>query len=253
MNIWVLVWILVIVALMFVVLFNYYTSRNDSFERSWSIPDVTILIHTFDGYVRMWDPMMYFWTKHYIKPNTHTFPIHFANENRNYRLMDGFEMKHTGYGGWGKRLRIALENITTDYVLYLQEDFWLHDTLSQEKLEEAVNKAKTDNIDVLQLFHGCQHPRNKTNTNIHHPSIWKKSFLLETLKDTYSPSQHLMRTSILQHIKPKITCLPEFDFPYKEVNRRGRLTTEGGNMLSRESIPLVIEPEEVLKPKVGYL
>lgn len=103
----------------------------------------------------------------------------------------------SGPGEWADRLTRLLEQIPTDYILYMQEDHW--PTQPPPDLSEMMTIVTKNNLLRIQLSPSTRFyklipdgeisyfdPSSKYLVS-HQPSIWKKSFLLDCLNPGESP------------------------------------------------------------------
>lgn len=81
--------------------------------------NMSILIHTCDDYSWTWPIFFSCLNKHW----DYRWPTFFAAEKEYCYLNKGAYI-YTGKHEWSERLKIALEYIETDHIIYLQEDFW---------------------------------------------------------------------------------------------------------------------------------
>jgi hypothetical protein len=160
---------------------------------------------------------------------------------------------------WGKRLLSALNQLDEfEYVLYVQEDMWLTNTLKQDYLLQVISEMKQNNLKAFKLFDNSNHDINN-NTGIndplwyvvtHQPSIWKTDFLKSTLTDKQTPFQHEVSINTLLNKRFKT----EQDFvghcsektqsclEYEDVSRRGELRKIGKQML--QSAKITFNPQK---------
>lgn len=219
------------------------------------------VIHTFDGYRRYWQGMLYFFVRHHSKPE---WPVYFVNEVRDASHLwhgppEKFHQIHTGKGPWGQRLLKALQQIPEKHVLYLQEDMWLIGKLEQNYLDQALDLAVKQQAHQVKLQAGCQHRQWKTKGEghpswyvvSHQPGLWSREFLISTLNDQMSPYDHEIHTNLkLQHDQTltRSLCGGEHGlsaFPYQGVSVTGVLSRNGRIMLQKARLPYRIEHDEV--------
>lgn len=157
--------------------------------------NLSILVHTFDGYQHLWTGFSQSFSQHWNNPFT---PIYFGTDEHTDRLVIiADEVIYSGPGEWSDRLTNLLHKIPTDYVLYMQEDHWL--TQPPPDLDRMMEVMTENNLLRLQLspivhFYkltqsGGIHffdPSSKYLVS-HQPSIWKKSFLLDCLRPGETP------------------------------------------------------------------
>lgn len=243
-----------------------WTLQNQNFQQKEPLPltdnlTCAIVVHTFDGYQRFWTGFIHFYTKYASQV---TWTVYFATEIKcPDNLPAHFVHLPCGQGEWGKRLRVALSQIPEQYVLYMQEDMWLTNTLTATYLNQAFQLAYLNNWNLFKLQVDCQHkinPDHHADYNnpqwyiaSHQPGIWNKSFLLSTLSDNMTPFRHETSLNHRLHMNKDLAntceCHQHFfslDFPYLDVSRRGRLLDSGRNMLKKEGLSFHVQKDEVM-------
>lgn len=147
-----------------------------------------VLISSCDLYSDCWKPMFYSLKKNW--PDT-KFPIYLvANEKDSEDEMIK-TIKVGEHLGWGSNTKKALNSIDADYVLLIQEDYFLDKQLSDDVINEHINYCIDNNIDYLRLGSPFRDSLKCNNSNYSEdpigmkyslclqPSIWKKETLLK--------------------------------------------------------------------------
>jgi len=91
---------------------------------------------------------------------------------------------------WGYRVKGCLETIESEYVLYIQEDWLLIDSIDSEKIEHCLEFMKDANCEFLMSYPNNVDPVAYTSkydnyifvkifSHYFQPGIWKKSLLHE--------------------------------------------------------------------------
>lgn len=161
---------------------------------------LSVLIGTCDLYSPLWESFQICFDR-YWKFNTKNL---FVGETIKVPNITNtkFETILPGDGEWGHRMRQGIEACEEDYIFFILEDYFLNYTYSENQMNDWLDAMKKYDMNRLQisgplgpLFDvsdteaGC--PYNKFTLKSNYiisvqPSIWKKSFLLETLKSDYS-------------------------------------------------------------------
>jgi len=168
---------------------------------------LSVLIGTCDLYSPLWESFQICFDR-YWKFNTQNLFIGETIRVPNYTntkfetILQGKTVS-AGMNNWGERMRQGIEACEEDYIFFILEDYFLDYTYSEEQMNDWLDAMKkydmnriqisgplTPQFDVSDTEVGC--PYNKYTLNSRYiisvqPSIWKKSFLLETLKSEYSP------------------------------------------------------------------
>lgn len=204
-----------------------------------------IIVHTCDKkpYSDIWDTFTSAFVRHF--PIDLNWPTYFVNEELDYHMYSAKQIK-TGKGEWSDRLKIALNQIPEEHILYFQEDFII-EYVSKELLQQAYeihhrenditklannyefttirihNKFINDGLQKLPLWH------QDTGLYLmsHQPvAFFNKKFLLSTLDKSYGPSEHEMDISKQinyqkSKIIPYIICIGNVYYP---VNKSDIIT-----------------------------
>lgn len=157
--------------------------------------NLSVLVHTFDGYKHLWPGFADAFKKHWC--DKLFLPTYFGTD---YPVNeDPLHIGSTilsGPGEWSNRLAALLKQIDTDHVLYIQEDMYLTDYPRLEKCmrmveEKGLLRLQISPINQFYSLTGSElplffHPTSKYLVS-HQPSIWRKDFLLSCLEPGESP------------------------------------------------------------------
>ena len=161
---------------------------------------LSVLIGTCDLYSPLWEPFQITFDR-YWKFNTKNLFVGETVEVPNYTDTK-FETIISGKGKWGERIRKGIEVCEEEYIFFILEDYFLNYTYSEEQMNTWLVDMKKYDIDRLQIsgpdvqrydnVPDCPYKRFTNNEYLIsvQPSIWKKSFLLETINPNYSPWQY---------------------------------------------------------------
>lgn len=123
----------------------------------------TILVNSSDGFEDCWFPFFSLFKKYW--PN-YNGEVYLNTEFKEY-VHDGISIKSTKANSnniesklsWSECLIIALNQINTPYVLYLQEDYFINKVVDNEIINEFVEKMINDeNIKYLGLTNFGNYP-----------------------------------------------------------------------------------------------
>ena len=120
-----------------------------------SASDLAILVNSTDSFEDCWDPFFRlfktFWPDY-------SGQIFLNTETKDYSF-DGLQIKvvKSGLteGSWSECLAFAIEFMNVDQFLYLQEDYFLRDSVSQDSIFEIFSIFKSLNVDCLHLTDQC--------------------------------------------------------------------------------------------------
>lgn len=158
-----------------------------------------VLVNTSDGYEDCWDPFFSLFKRYW--PD-HSGPIYLNTEHSDYRhsALDVVPLKSAVGAGdtdWSSCLQRALCSIPSEFVLYLQEDYFLRSQVNGElvrKLAEVLSSSSE--IDCIHLTHyGARHgiERSSARSTVERVSrfgtyrmslqaaLWRKSALSNVL------------------------------------------------------------------------
>jgi hypothetical protein len=156
--------------------------------------NLSLLIHTFNGYQHIWPGCLQSWAKISIPvPKYFGTDIEFAEKHD----FGDFNLLYSGHGSWSDRLIRLLSKIPTDYILYMQEDHWpisnppdlselMHIMTEKQLLRLQISQDTryyTLNRDVIPYIFD---QKSKYLVS-HQPTIWLKSFLLDQIRYNETP------------------------------------------------------------------
>ena len=156
---------------------------------------VSIIISSCDLYSDCWKPMLLSLKENW--PNSR-IPIYLIS---NYKQSDDDRARTIRVGehmGWGSNLHKALRNIKTDYVLLLQEDYFLTRPLDDIVINNHIQFCAQHDIDYLRLgepfFDNCftehrdysDNPLDKPYSLCLQPAIWKYETLFKLTIDGWT-------------------------------------------------------------------
>jgi hypothetical protein len=157
--------------------------------------DISILIHTFNGYNWLWRGCIDGWRANY----TPSVPMYWGTdiESPDDKDLKPFKVIYSGVGNWSARLVRLLAKIDTKYVLYAQEDHW--PVKSVPDLAKMMAFVRENDLKRLQLSGITRYYKVKKSHNIsyfepkskylvsHQPSIWDREFMIEQMKYDETP------------------------------------------------------------------
>lgn len=195
--------------------------------------NLSLLVHTFNGYEFCWDGCLESYKKHFWSD----IPLYWGTNTPNHDKHDfgQFKVIYSGIGEWSDRLLVLLDQINTDYVLYMQEDFWLTDEPpSLQFLMTLVEKHCLLRLQISPIvqfyslygsnwpFFFYEHAKSKYLVN-HQPAIWSKKFLISCLEKGENPWQNEYRGTCRlwtqpEKIKGKLAIFPHNWFKHMVSN-----------------------------------
>lgn len=112
-------------------------------------PDVTILISSFDGYSDCWLPVCHGFQKYW--PDC-PYPVRLMTNEKDFDHPAATVMKVGGGRDWSGRMITALDRITTPYVIYFQEDYWIDAPVDTARVKEYVALMDRHGLNYIRLL-----------------------------------------------------------------------------------------------------
>lgn len=150
--------------------------------------EVTILVSSFDGFADCWVPFLYGFKKYWPSCKYQIYLITNSKDSPDETMLPS--LKTSEDLGWASNLSLALESVDSDYIIYLQEDFWLNQQVNQANLERYIEIVKQRNWQFLRIA-PLTVPKAYLNENVFptfgkkrltlQAGIWEKSFLQSLL------------------------------------------------------------------------
>ena len=162
--------------------------------------EISIIVMSSDGYKHFWRPFISLYNKNFknsAKPYIFSNNISFEYE--------GVCVTPLGDIEWSSRLRKALKQINTNYVLFMLEDYFISAPVDDSNFRIIVNSFIQNDLNYLKLNmnHLGSRGFKKTRKVVKmvdyeislQPSIWNKEYLLSSLPDypanAWQVEQHL--------------------------------------------------------------
>ena len=110
---------------------------------------VTILISSFDGYSECWGPVCHGFTKYW--PDC-PYPVLLMTNEKDFPHDRVRVLKCEGGRDWSTRMLFALERITTRYVMYFQEDYWINAPVETARITSYVDLMEHHGLNYIRLL-----------------------------------------------------------------------------------------------------
>lgn len=197
----------------------------------------TILIGTCDKYCFLWDNFIQLFNKYW----DHSIECekYFLSETIP-PLYDNFKYFLPGKIPYSECIKHALNNISTDYVLWLQDDYLFRKKIDKQKFNWYMNFINDNHVDRFGI---CEDSDLYTKIHIKdnlyrlyqyslysismQASIWKKDFFLSCLGPNENPWQFEVHGSMRLNDKQHYIYYDKQDPPwYVEGMRKGEFTQE---------------------------
>lgn len=182
--------------------------------------DVALLVHSCDRYELLFKGFQYFINKYWDFNVPCSY--YFATEEKLISL-DKFINIRSGKGEWSDRLRILLEKIPENYIMYFQEDMWLDKPVDADFFRQLFDLTMSNDWKQVKLHSSGVYKTVSTELFIdgfniakldnessdflmsHQITLWDKEFLISQLKSKEHPWRNERRaTKRLRKINPQI-------------------------------------------------
>ena len=207
-----------------------------------NIVNIPIVLHTMDSYSEYWDNW-YLLFKKFVKNHG---PIYFLSEEKEPSFINEVTHIKTGKEEWGYRLLKGLEQIESDLIFYIQEDFWaVKDITLEDRFLEMFNQYDMDCLKIClnselislekideELF---RYTQNSKYTLSHQFALWNKNFLMKNVYPFESPWENEIYGS--KRINEKGHKVYYIDNHwYEPVCRQGALQSIGYDILKTHNL-----------------
>jgi len=151
---------------------------------------VAVVISSCDPFEDCWNPFIYSLKSNWEKSN---FEVYFISNEKEIEDERVHFIKVGKDKGWASNLKKALSQIDSEYIFYLQEDYFLTSTISDKIIEEHIEFMLRNDADYLRLsapFYDLYQiedssysysPLTERYALCLQAAIWKKSALLRIL------------------------------------------------------------------------
>jgi glycosyltransferase involved in cell wall biosynthesis len=155
--------------------------------------DVSVLIMSSDGYSDCWYPFYKLYKK-YWNPSYKTY---LCSETKDCEYFETIKTQ----GSWTSRVRQALEQIDSKYVIFLLEDFFFHNIVNQDRIEFALKMFDKDtacvnfeqSYDMFDTETNIEDFKLRSNQRPYlcscQPSIWNRERLIGYLQKDMTPHE----------------------------------------------------------------
>jgi hypothetical protein len=113
------------------------------------MPEVTVLISSFDGYSDCWLPVAHGFKKYW--PDC-PYPVLLMTNTKDFSHEAVSVLKVGGGRDWSGRMVTALERITTPYVMYFQEDYWISAPVDTARVMEYAALMEKHGLNYIRLL-----------------------------------------------------------------------------------------------------
>lgn len=225
--------------------------------------EITVLISSCDFFSDCWEPMIYSINKYW---SDCPFPVYILSNNKEQK--DG-KVKFLKVGedrGWADNLLKALHEIDSEYILYLQEDYWLNKNIDTDFIYKQIQHCDKEKIDYLRLSFPfvdrykindmyCKAPLGKHKSTLCLQTVvWRKSVLEKLLVSGWTGWNfenkiytYIQKNNIKINALSLLSRYAEkcFSYPDGTAVRKGRWTVGGYEYLIENGFDYLLNCREV--------
>lgn len=196
----------------------------------------TLLVSSCDTYSDLWEPFFTLLKKYWPTINS---PVYLISDSKKYTF-EGFDIRcplnyKNSNSTWSERLLKSLDEVKTEYVILLLDDFWLKESVNVSLIDKFVNyMSKDNNIGYICLRSqpgdtsdkpsndfkelNCYGRKNSYRINAQ-VGLWRKSFLKKILRkhenawqfEWYGSIRSNFYDKALYYIKPEFNNIFSYD------------------------------------------
>lgn len=232
----------------------------------------TVIISTCDKFSDLWDANIYFLNKNFKSYNEDVKVLLVTDDVTN-RKFDGVEIISAGNGTEiTERLKVALNTVETQYILFLLDDYFLTEKIDMNLLVDDMEFMDSESVDYLRLYPASKHYLKKEGAtpvvgfplfyirNIEkgdykislYPGLWKTDFMRMTLEQKMNAWQYeVALTEMARTLNAKCAISNHNELPFLDVIRKGKLLNKANNYL--KNYPNFKLDRTVMKRKDEFL
>lgn len=210
--------------------------------------NLSLLVGSCDKYDFIWDKFFTLFDKYW----DHNINInkYFITENKPANHKD-FKSLCVGKYIWTKFAALAVEQVDTDYILWMQDDYFLRKTINLDQFKYYMYFVESNDVDRLGIHDHSYLYRYARSTNEMfrlaqyslytlslQASIWNRKFLLSLLKekDETNWQFEIDGTVRLNKAKHKIYINVQNPSWYQEALKKGSFTKEYFDICKEENL-----------------
>lgn len=225
-----------------------------------------IIISTCDKFSDLWDANVLLLNRNWPDRNARTWLVTDAPTDRQ---LPGVQVFSAGAGTEiTQRLQGVLEQITTEYVIFTLDDYFLTQPIDQKKIQRALRFMEEYAADYLQMYRqpkgflrrdGAKEVQQYPGIYLLDmaegdykvvltPGIWRTDFMRKTLKGTLNAWQYEVSLTQTAREVQAICATSNFgEFPYLDVIRKGKLLRKANRYFQKN--PICHPEREVMRWK----
>lgn len=224
--------------------------------------DFEVIISTCDKFSDLWDAHMLLMEQNW-KDHPKAWLVTDDPAERSY---PGATLLCAGEGlEITQRLEYALQKVTSEYILFTLDDYFLTQPIDNAALQRALGIMEEQNLAYMRLFpktkrsmrrEGArefeEHPgywlRSTKNTNYRvslYPGLWRTDFMRQTLGQTLNAWQYeVALTEMADRMGVRVAISNCNDFPFLDVIRKGKVLRKASRYFKKN--PVYISQRETM-------
>ena len=216
--------------------------------------DFEVIISTCDKYSDLWDAHVLLMNQNW----TTRRKTWLVTDAPTQRSLDGVELICAGVGTEiTQRLKVALERVEAEYILFTLDDYFLTMPINEEALQRSLSVMREENLDYMLLFPSFRfelrregaveipgHPgyylRDTSEGNYKislYPGLWRTDFMRKTLDKPLNAWQYEVALTPMAHqMNARCAISNNHEFPFLDVIRKGKVLRKADRYFQRNPI-----------------
>lgn len=216
---------------------------------------LSVLISSCDKFSDLWDENINAYRKFWVNNPCETYLV--TDKSTSWSKEGVNVVVNEGQNDFPLRIRFALDSVKTKYVLVTLDDYFLIDSVKNDKLEYFINRMEEENIQYLSLYNRrvtkksqykpldelLQIDLNQKYAINLYPAIWEVEFLKKTVKENLSPWLYevsLTKTALEENANCKASLAGTFDI--LDVVRKGKVLHKAQKYFKKNNIDIGDRP-----------
>lgn len=232
--------------------------------------DFSVIISTCDKFSDLWKANVLLLNQNWGDRNADTYLV--SDKERDEKFQDVQLICAGESTEITERLRYALDKVTTKYILFTLDDYFLTEPIDNNKILEDIELMEKNNLDYLCLFNISKHCLRKEKAKkiegykncyvrnvyegdykvILYPGLWRTDFMKKTVSKTMNAWQYeVALTGMARELKAECGVSNNNEFPFLDVIRKGKLLRKADRYFKKN--PIYTTDREIMKAKDEYM